>query len=336
MGWFGPGILVDDPAVVIQGSRISYAGRAFGANEGDREITGDWFLMPGVVDRHVHIGLSDPRLVVRGGVTVVRDLGWPAQDIFALADISAGTDFDGPEIGAAGPIITARRGYPSRAGWAPEGTALEVRGAKAAAAAAARLADEDAVAIKIALASDAGPTLSDQELVAVCQAAHDRGLPVVAHVQGRGQTERAVGAGVDELAHCPWSERIGERLVRGMAERVRMVSTLDIHAHAPRTRALDIALDNLRRFVKAGGRVAYGTDLGNGPIPPGIHVGEATLLASAGLSPDRILDAMTAWRLEEGARADVIGLEGNPLEDLSALDRVRVVIRGGQIRHLVG
>lgn len=328
--------MVDDPAVVIEGARIRYAGRAFGASEGDREITGDWFLMPGVVDRHVHIGLSDPRRVVRGGVTVVRDLGWPAKDIFALADISAGTDFDGPEIGAAGPIITARRGYPSRASWAPEGTALEVRGAKAAAAAVSRLADEDPVAIKIALASDVGPTLSDQELVAICQAAHERGLPVVAHVQGKGQTGRAVGAGVDELAHCPWSERLGERLIRGMAERVRIVSTLDIHAHAPRTRGLDTALDNLKRFVTAGGRVAYGTDLGNGPIPPGIHVGEARLLKKAGLSAQRILESMTAWRLEEGARADLVGLEGNPLEDLEALGRVRVVIRDGLIRHLVG
>ena len=48
---------------------------------------------------------------------------------------------------------------------------------------------------------------------------------------------------------------------------MRVVSTLDIHLFGRETPELDVAKDNLRRFAAAGGRVAYGTDLGNGPIP---------------------------------------------------------------------
>jgi hypothetical protein len=60
----------------------------------------------------------------------------------------------------------------------------------------------------VALNTEAGPSLTDAELVAVCETAHQRGLRVVAHVQGEGTTERALGAGVDELAHTPWTERL--------------------------------------------------------------------------------------------------------------------------------
>ena len=48
----------------------------------------DGFLMPAVADRHVHIELSDPVAVLRGGVTAVRDLAWPPERIFPLADAS--------------------------------------------------------------------------------------------------------------------------------------------------------------------------------------------------------------------------------------------------------
>lgn len=333
LAWLGPGEMIDDPAVVFQGSRVAYAGRAEHAPEADEEIEGDWFLMPAAVDHHVHIRLSDPSAVLAGGVTAVRDLGWPAEDIFPLSDVSTGTDFDGPSIAACGPMITAPAGYPSRADWAPPGTALEVRGPQEAAAAAERLADQDPAAVKVALNADAGPTLSDSELLAVCDAAHARDLIVVAHVEGVGQTERALGAGVDELAHCPWTERLSDQLIRGLARNAAIVSTLDIHSYGQVTPALRTAVENLFRFHRAGGRVLYGTDLGNGDVPPGIHVREAQHLEAARLTYEQILRAMTGWRLHPGARGDLVALEGNPLDDLEALGRVRAVVRSGSLRH---
>lgn len=310
-----------------------YAGRAFGAPAADEEITGDWFLMPAVVDRHVHIGLSDPRDVLIGGVTVVRDLGWPPGEIFPLADVSVGPEFDGPEIGTVGPMITAEGGYPTEAAWAPEGTALEIRGSDEARAAVERVADEGAVAVKVALNSDAGPTLADAELVTICEAAHARRLPVVAHVQGTGQAERALGAGVDEFAHCPWSEELTDDLIEAMAKSMRIVSTLDIHSYGVRTPELERAVSNLFRFLQAGGRVLYGTDLGNGPIPAGIHVREAQEMSLAQMSNEGILGAMTGWRLAAESRGDLIALRGNPLSDLGALADLEVVVRAGRVRR---
>jgi imidazolonepropionase-like amidohydrolase len=355
MGWLGPGRLVEDARVVIDGPRVIAAdgteptrssgprvsGVVFGdltpaedsafLAEPDREITVDGFLMPGVVDRHVHIGLVDPGAVVAGGVTAVRDLGWPADDIFSMVDASESGSFDGPLIRAVGPMITCPGGYPSQASWAPPGTASEVRGAEEAANAVWDLLGRSGTpVVKVAVNADAGPTLSDEELLAVCDAAHHRNAIVAAHVQGRGQAARALGAGVDEFAHCPWSERLGDDLIRGMAGRVRIVSTLDIHSRGRDTPELQIATDNLARFLAAGGSVAYGTDLGNGDIPEGIHPGEAWHLYRAGLEPVKVLEALTFRPLAAGEPADLVVLDGNPLEHLAALGKVKLVVRAGR------
>jgi imidazolonepropionase-like amidohydrolase len=331
--WVGSGHTIRAAAVVLEGSRVAFAGPAWEAPEAEEEIRGDWFLLPGVVDHHVHIGLSDPKAVLRGGVTSVRDLGWPPEDIFPMSDISQATDFDGPVIAAAGPMITAPGGYPSRAGWCPPGGWVAVRDAEEAARAVGVIAGHDPIAIKVILNAEAGPTLSDAALVAACDAAHARGLRVTAHVQGPGQTERALGAGVDELAHCPWTERLGDDVVAALARRMEIVSTLDIHSHGRTTPELSTALDNLRRFTASGGRVRYGTDLGNGPIPAGIDVGEVRHLAAAGLSTDDILRSMTRGPLREGADADVVGLRDDPFEDLEALGHVGLVVRRGTARR---
>ena len=328
--------------MLLDGGRVAFAGpaqerhRADGgapertASEPEDEILFDGFLMPGVVDRHVHIGLADPGAVVAGGVTAVRDLGWPPDVIFSLAEASESPSFTGPLIRAAGAMITAYGGYPTRAGWGPTGTGLEVRGPEEAAAAAHDLLDRGAVVLKVALNADVGPTLSDDELVAVCDVAHGAETIVTAHVQGAGQAARALGAGVDEFAHCPWSERLSEDLIQAMAKRLRIVSTLDIHSHGRDTPELRTATDTMARFLAAGGVVTYGTDLGNGPIPPGIHTGEAWHLLGAGLTHERILEAMTFRPLAESEPADLVCLGGNPLEGLDALSDVRLVVHAGR------
>jgi imidazolonepropionase-like amidohydrolase len=332
--WLGGEAAADDVAVVIEGPRILWTGPAASVPEADEELVGDWFLIPGVVDHHVHIGLSDPRAVIRGGVTACRDLGWPPQEIFPLVDISQATDFDGPAIVAAGPMITAPGGYPSEAGWCPEGGWIEVASGEEASAAVDRVAAEDPAVIKVALNVEAGPVLSDAALVAACETAHARGLAVTAHVQGAGQIERAIGAGVDELAHTPWTERLPEETIEALSRRTGIVSTLDIHSYGRRTPELEVAVDNLRGFAEAGGRVRYGTDLGNGAIPPGIDPREVGLLASAGLLPAGVLRAMTLSGLRPGAEADVVGLGGDPFERPAAFERVELVIRGGRVRSL--
>ncbi len=203
VAWFGPGALVHHATVVCDGGRVTYAGPSAAAPPADDFLEVDGFLMPGVVDRHVHIRLADPGAVLLGGVTAVRDLAWVPDEIFELANASELPTFTGPVIRAAGAMLTAPGGYPTASSWAPPGTGRELAGPEDAAAAVAELTDQGAAAIKVSLNGEAGPTPSDAELAAIVQAAHERALPVTAHVQGTGQAERALGAGMDEFAHTP-------------------------------------------------------------------------------------------------------------------------------------
>jgi imidazolonepropionase-like amidohydrolase len=331
VAWLGPGRLVHGAQVVCDGGVITYSGPATPISHADEELDVDGFLMPAAADRHVHIELADPMAVLRRGVTAVRDLAWPADRIFPLADASELPAFKGPLIRACGPMLTGPGGYPTADRWAPEGTGRELRGAEDAAEAVRALADRGAAAIKVSLNAEAGPTPTDAELAAICDAAHDRDVPVTAHAQGEGQVERALGAGVDELAHAPWTHRLADDTVQAAARNLRIVSTLDIHSYGRDTPEVRTALDNLRRFHQAGGAVIYGTDLGNGPIPAGIDGMEALLLREAGLTNEQVLEAMIRAPLDLDAPADIVAFGRSPLEDLRALDDLRLVVRAGSV-----
>ncbi len=332
VAWLGPGSLVRDAAVVIDGGVVAAAGPRASAPRADEEIEVDGFLMPGVADRHVHIRLADPRTVLLGGVTAVRDLAWAPQEIFALAGASELPTFTGPLIRAAGPMLTGPGGYPTLDGWAPPGTGRELEGPEDARAAVGELAGLGAAAIKVSLNAEAGPTPTDAELASIVEAAHALELPVTAHVQGTGQAERALGAGIDEFAHAPWTERLSDLVLEAAANTMRIVSTLDILSFGEITQELRTACENLVRFRAAGGEVVYGTDLGNGPVPAGIDVREALLLHEAvRMTPEEVLTAMTAGSIAAGGPADLVVLGGDPFERLDALGDLRVVVRAGRI-----
>lgn len=332
LAWLGKGSIVRDAVVVIERGLVAFAGPAVempAVGEG-RQVDVDGFLMPAVADRHVHIGLADPATVLLRGVTAVRDCGWPPDVIFPLADASEMPTFTGPLIRVVGPMLTAPGGYPTRDKWAPPGTGLEVHDPGEGERAVEMLAGRGAVAIKVALNAEAGPTLTDADLAAICTAAVAARLPVLAHVEGAGQVERALGAGVRELAHTPWTERLSDGVVEMLAKRTRIVSTLDIQSFGGDTPEVRTAVDNLRRFHEAGGVVLYGSDLGNGPVPPGVDVREVLLLREAGLDPETILQAMARGPLERNAPGDLLALGRNPLEELEAFEDVRLVVRGGR------
>jgi imidazolonepropionase-like amidohydrolase len=329
LAWLGPGRLTPGVQVDCEHGIVAAVGDVHPVPDGTDLIETDGFLMPAGADRHVHIELSDPASVLRGGVTAVRDLAWPAERIFPLADASETPSFHGPLIRAAGPMLTGRGGYPTGDAWAPDGTGRELRGAEDAASAVRELHGRGAAAIKVSLNVESGPTPLDGELVAIAETAHALDLPVTAHAQGAGQVERALGAGFDELAHTPWTHRLGDDVVTAAANRLRIVSTLDVCSFGHDTPAIRTALDNLRRIHDAGGTVIYGTDLGNGAIPPGIHTRELQLMAEAGLEYEEVLEALIRAPIEPGAPADLVVLGSNPLDDLGAFDDIRGVIRAG-------
>lgn len=246
-------------------------------------------LFPRLTDHHVHLGLVDPAALVAGGITHVIDLGW----IPAVAGEWRTDDPGRPSTTIAGALLTAPGGYPSRSGWAPRGAAREVDGPRDGRAAVREQVAVGASCIKVALNTDAGETVDDATLRAIVAEAARAGLPVVAHAQGAGQVERAVRAGVDRLAHAPFTEPVPDRVIADAVRRgMTWVSTLDIHGWGAPSRAHDTAVDNLRRFHAAGGRVLYGTDLGNGALPLGPNARELAGLLAVGLDATTVLRAI--------------------------------------------
>lgn len=296
-------------------------------------------VLAGFIDAHVHIGFADPLDVARGGVLTARDLGWPPDDIFPLAETSLGSGFVGPRILAAGTMITAPGGYPTRAAWAPAGTGAPVSTTDEAQSAVRANVERGAAVIKIALNPPVGPTLSLELLRAVVGEAHAAGLKVTGHIYGLGELHKALDAGVDELAHMLMSpETIPAPTLQRMVEQdVAVVPTLSIRSGSDRL----IAIDNLRRFRDLGGRVVYGTDLGNEGPEPGIDRTEVQAMAEAGMTSLEILRSATvdaaqwlgisdAGALEEGGRADLIGVHGDAARDVESLWDVKLVMRGGR------
>lgn len=282
-------------------------------------------LIPRLTDHHTHLGLSDQHALFRGGITDAIDLGWTPEEAAGwLAD-----DPERPAVTIAGALLTAVGGYPVHAGWAPAGSSAELTGPSDAAAAVQVQRAVGASRIKVTLNTEAGPTIDDRTLRAVVDEAHRAGLPVTVHVQGEGQTQRAVDAGADQLAHAPFTERLADDLLERSARRgVSWVSTLDIHGWGRPARESEIAQDNVRRYLLAGGSVLYGTDLGNGPLAVGVNERELNALASAGMDAAQLMRSIAGT-----APADVIGrrfafVPGTPPHDPDALAAWLATARG--------
>jgi imidazolonepropionase-like amidohydrolase len=325
--------------VVVRGGRVEWVGPAgeVGPPAGAEVVDGaGCTLLPGFVDAHVHLDFYPPAEVLAGGVTTVRDLGWPAGRLAALREQAEPPGAASPRLLAAGQIVTVPGGYPTRAPWAPRGTARPVAGAAEAGRAVAELAAAGAAVVKVALDDRVGPTLPAPVLAAVVAAAGAHGLGVTAHVGTAREAEKALAAGVGELAHWPFDRRtLPDALIARLAASVTVVPTLHIQPSRARRRGV-------RRFVELGGRVVYGTDLGNQGPPPAVDVEELRLLVEAGLTPAAALAAATsaaaahlgladAGRVAPGARADLLLVAGDPLADLAALSRIRLVTRDGWV-----
>ena len=334
--------LVRDAVVTVEGGTIGAAGPRgeVGIPDGAEIVDASGLtLIPGFIDAHVHIGLVDPHRLVAGGVTTARDLAWPPDVIHPLVRDSRRADFDGPTLLAAGPMLTAEGGYPTRASWAPRGSARVVRGAAEARGMVEQTAAEGAAVIKVALNADVGPVLDGQTLATISDAAHDLGLRVTAHVSSLAELDKAIGAGVDELAHMVLSrERIPNETIASMVRAgMAVVPTLSIRSG----RDLKAATQNLGRFLEAGGRVVYGTDLGNKGPEPGIDRREVEAMATAGLSPRDVIATATSdsarWlgletkgAIEAGLDADIAALRGDPLSTPRALTETEMVWRAGR------
>jgi imidazolonepropionase-like amidohydrolase len=304
--WVGDGSECDDGRVVVDATgTVQAVGPAGGVEvPGDaEEITAAW-VGPGVVDAHVHLAFGDPAEILAGGVVAVRDLGGPHTDVMRWRRLPA------PAVQVAGPILTAPGGYPSRT-WGSGGFAGFVDDPEQADHLVAALAPNVDV-VKIALEPAGGPVPTAEVVAAVVAAAHRAGRAVTAHALTVAMVERALDAGVDELAHTP-VELLPEELVgRIAAAGVPVVSTMETLL---RERDSGGVVANAVALAAAGVTLRYGTDLGNTGTRPGVDPDELRLLAGqVGLGADAALRAATE-PIRVGARAGVVALPGDPRDD---------------------
>ena len=225
------------------------------ADVGHLALTGEHgVVLPTFTDHHVHLALfAEHALAARGIAGVVALGGAP----YALARRDPHAV---PRPAYAGAFLTTPGGYPTGRPWAPDAIVRHVTDPSrhpGVAGGAATAVDEQiecgARVIKVALNAEAGPTPEPPVLEAIVAHAHDRGVPVVAHVQGTGMFARALDAGIDALAHTPFTEILDEAdIARAVTAEQIWISTLDIHRDTP-----DLARTaetNLARFHAAGGR----------------------------------------------------------------------------------
>lgn len=305
----------------VRDDRIAAIGAV---SPGLREVDGrgKW-IVPAAIDSHVHLAVMPAgRRVLAGGVAAVVDLGAP------IGTLTRPEEPPALLVLRSGPMITARRGYPTQ-DWGADGYGLEVDGADAAARAVDTLADAGARVIKVPVMD--APTLDAKALRAIVARAHARGLKVVAHALLERHARAAADAGVDVLAHTP-VEPLRAATVAAWSGRA-VISTLAAFGGGRET------VENLRRLRAAGATVLYGTDLGN-TRSPGIDGDEIGLLLEAGLDGQAIVAAMTAaprayWGID-GAGALTVGgpasfviAGSDPLADPLALAEPEAVYVAG-------
>ncbi len=290
------------------------------------------FIVPAIVDSHVHLAYWPVgEALLNGGVAAVVDLGSP------LAWLGAPDKPAALRLIAAGPMITTRRGYPTR-DWGADGYGREVGGPNEATAAVDELAEHGARVIKLPITRP--PVLDERTLRAVVDRAHARGLRVATHALGEAEAALAAAVGVDILAHTPF-EPLTDTTVIAWSGRA-VITTLAAFGGATSTR------DNLRRLRAAGVTVLYGTDLGN-TREPGISGEEIELMTAAGLDGAAVLAAATStpakfWGLLDsegrgpgaltpGGPASLLILAADPRITPAALATPAVVYIDGEVRR---
>ena len=195
---------------------------------------------------------------------------------------------------------------------------------------------------------------SSEEMLALVAESHALGRRVMCHALGGPGLRIAVRAGVDSIEHGSYLDEEPELLAR-MAERgIFLVPTLTVYVYhrespAPHVRARALALHehhlaSVRRAVELGVPIAAGTDAGGHGHP--LNALELGYLVEAGLTPMQAVRAGTQWAakclgldgdlgtLEPGRLADLLVVDGNPLDDIKVLlepRRIELVMKGGAV-----
>ncbi|MFF7262240.1 amidohydrolase family protein [Streptomyces sp. NPDC008159] len=293
--------------------------------------------------------------LLHSGVTTVRDLGDRSGLALRLDVEIADGSAAGPRIVSAGTPATPPGGHCHFLGG-------EVSGVEEVRDLVRRNITAGAGVIK-AMVTGGGLTkdgpkswqsqFTPEELAALVDEAHQAGVPVAAHAHGTEGITAAVEAGVDTIEHCTWMTSNGFDLRQDVLKRIIDDGIAICPAVSPHWQMLPrlfgeeraaAMFDLVRQMAEAGARLIAGTDAGvqragfDGLVPA------LSFYAHLGLPNSKILDMATAdaadalglgeatGRIAPGFRADLLVIDGDPLEDLTALKAVQTVVAAGR-RH---
>jgi imidazolonepropionase-like amidohydrolase len=191
---------------------------------------------------------------------------------------------------------------------------------------------------------------TEAELAAAVHEAARLGGKVAVHATGEPGTLYAAQAGVASIDHA---DQLSDETMRLMREKqIFAVPTFTIfeyfadHATTPAQAArerqiLDLKVQDFKKQVAAGIPMAVGSDVG--PFPHGTQARELVLMVKHGMSPLAVLQAdllngakLLGWdgqigALESGYLADIVAVSGDPLQDISAVENVTFVMKGGVV-----
>ena len=379
--------------VTITNDRISSVSPGTSTSPGAEVIDlGDQTLMPGLIDAHKHMGgapslgmnpfqsrltISDfetaigaaamARKLLLEGFTTVRNVGSSGGvDLALKRDIDRGW-IPGPRIIVSLEPISVTGGHSDpRNGIDPEWTnrswggsvadgpeefARQVREHRRRGAQVIKIMPSGGV---LSIGDDPKvQTMTDAEIKAAIDTAHNLGLKVAAHAHGKAAIDAAVRNGVDSIEHGTYADAESFRLMKEHG--TYLVPTLlvadqvhEMALHHPdqlnpsaAQKALEVTplmKGMLGAAYKAGVKIAFGTDTSRGA-----NAHEFALMVDAGLTPADALFAATrnaadlvgvtgsAGCIRAGCFADLIAVNSDPLHDITTMEHVQWVMKGGVV-----
>ncbi|NSX32719.1 amidohydrolase family protein [Brevundimonas vesicularis] len=388
------GVVQRDKTLVIRGNQVVEVRDGFvgDASQGKVVDLRQAFVLPGLIDSHVHltsqqnpnarleeVTLSDAdqamvgaryaRRTLMAGFTTVADLGASNQAIFALRNAVRNGDVPGPRIIAAGSSVSIHGGHGDINGYredvmhllssesicsGPEDCMRAVRTQVRAGADIIKITATGGVLSNTA--AGLNQQFSDDELAAIVGSAHRMGRQVTAHAHGVDGINAFLRAGGDSIEHGTYLDDQSIRLFKSNGAWLiptllagdfvaRIASGPDnFFTPAQTAKALEAGpkmLDMARRAHEGGVKIAFGTD--SGVSAHGDNAQEFALLVRAGLSPLEAVQAATvgaaehlrianeAGKIAVGMPADIVAVSGDPLSDVTELERMKFVMKSGVV-----